>query len=311
MFETPILLIIFNRPETTRRVFEVIRQQKPMHFYVAADGPRHDRNDDIEKCKAAREVINVDWECEFQTLYRTENRGCGHGPAEAITWFFNNVEQGIILEDDIIPDTSFFNYCAELLIRFKDDERVAMISGINLLSPWKTVEASYFFSFMGGIPGWATWRRSWVNFDMELSEWKTKKSKQRIKDLLGHNEAFDHFGKYFDHFSNVKRDDMWDYQWLYSRWNARGCSIVPSINLLENIGFGPDATHTITPDHPQAKMRADRMTFPLRHRSFIIDREYDRIIFKTFIKDRNDGFLRRIIGAAKKLLRMFNWRKDK
>jgi len=131
MFETPILLIIFNRPGTTRLVFEVIRQQKPEYLYVAADGPRSGREDDIEKCKAAREIIKVDWECELHTLYREQNLGCGRGPADAITWFFNNVEQGIILEDDSVPHPDFFKYCSELLEVYKDNDKIKVIGSAN------------------------------------------------------------------------------------------------------------------------------------------------------------------------------------
>ena len=165
MFETPVLLLIFNRPALTREVFDTIRQQKPKFLFVAADGPRPDRKDDIEKCKATREIINPDWDCELYTLYRDENLGCGRGPAEVISWFFNHVEQGIILEDEVIPSMSFSRYCSELLEIYRDEQRVFMISGINLLSPWKAEESSYTFAYLGGIPAWAPWKRAWDKFD--------------------------------------------------------------------------------------------------------------------------------------------------
>lgn len=301
MYSTPILLIIFNRPETTRQVFEVIREQKPKYLFVAADGPRTDHKDDAEKCKAARDEIKVDWDCELKTLYRDKNFGCGRGPASAISWFFNEVEQGIILEDDIIPDLSFFLYCDELLDRYKYDSRIAMISGINLLSPWKTNEASYIFSYMGGIPGWATWRRAWLYFDYTMSEWKTDKTKRKIKNLLYDKAAFNHFSRFFDYFSSTRREDVWDYQWLFSRWNAQGCSIVPGVNLMKNIGFGIDATHTVTFDHPQAKIKQEKITLPLNHRDYIIDREYDRLIFNNFVKESKVGILKRVKRIVKSI----------
>ena len=302
MLETPILLIIFNRPETTKQVFEAIRKQQPKYLYVAADGPRPDRPDDVEKCEAVRNIIKVDWECELHTLFRTENRGCGFGPAEAITWFFENVEQGIILEDDVVPHSSFFDYCQQLLNLYKDDERVAMISGINLISPWKFDEASYIFSYMGGIPGWATWKRAWTKFDYFIKEWKTKDSKQRIKRLLSNNIAYKHFAKHFDYFSSINRNDVWDFQWAFTRWNIQGCAIVPGINLIENIGFGPDATHTSNNNHPQARLKADAMKFPLRHRSFHIDREYDSLIFDEFVREPEPCIINKLKKSLKRFL---------
>lgn len=302
MFETPVLLIIFNRPDTTRRVFEVIRQQKPKYLFVAADGPRLDHPEDEGKCSAARNEINVDWDCELKTLYRTENRGCGLGPSEAITWFFENVDQGIILEDDVIPHPSFFKYCSELLLRFNNDQRISMISGINLISPWKAENASYLFSYMGGIPGWATWKRAWSKFDYSLSEWETTDSKNRIKRLLGNNAIFNHFSRYFNHFASTKQIDVWDYQWLFSRWNILGCSIVPCVNLVNNIGFGPDATHTITFDHPQSKIQASEILFPLKHKSFQIDTEYDQLVFKTLFREKRAGIFKIFKRAIRRVL---------
>ena len=304
MFNTPILLLIFNRPETTRQVFEVIRQQRPKYLYVAADGPRPGRENDVLNCAAARAIIKTDWDCELHTHYRDQNLGCGRGPAKAITWFFQNVEQGIIIEDDVIPDNTFFSFCAELLEKYKNDQRIAMISGINLVSPWKEGEASYFFALMGGIPGWATWRRAWENFEYSLQEWKTEESKRIIKELLSNKPAFIHFERYFNDFSTTERVDVWDYQWLFARWNAGACSIVPAINLIENIGFGPDATHTVTPDHPQAGIKAGSIDFPLRHRSFKIDQNYDRIIFDTFIRETPSGIVKITKRLVKKILKI-------
>lgn len=302
MFDTPILLIIFNRPDTTRRVFETIKLQKPKYLFVAADGPRPDKPDDIAKCHAARNEIKVDWDCELKTLYRSKNRGCGNGPAEAITWFFEYVEMGIILEDDIIPHPSFFSFCNEILKKFEFNDHVAMVSGINLISPWNADKASYVFSYMGGIPGWATWRRAWCNFDYSLNGWKTEESKTRIKKLLNNNEAYKHYAKSFDYFSNNNQGDVWDYQWLFSRWNTQGCSIVPCVNLIENIGFGLDATHTKTTDHPQSRIKAEEISFPLKHHFFQIDKEYDQIVIKTYFRKRRMYIPKALINKIKSII---------
>jgi len=214
------------------------------------------------------------------------------------------VEQGIIIEDDVIPNYSFFSFCAELLEKYKNEYRVAMISGINLISPWKEEEASYFYALMGGIPGWATWRRAWEKFEYSLQEWKTEDSKKSIKKLLSNKRAFNHFEKYFNDFSETERADVWDYQWLFARWNPGACSIVPAVNLIENIGFGPDATHTVTPDHPQSSIKAGTINFPLRHRSYMIDKTYDRIIFNTFIRETSPGIINKSKQLVKKFLKM-------
>lgn len=144
MFETPVLLIIFNRPDATRQTLDAIRRVRPRQLFVAADGPRPDKPTDPERCQAARAVIHeVDWPCAVQTLFRAENRGCGHGPAEAITWFFGQVEAGIILEDDCVPEESFFPYCQSLLEHYQHDDKVYMISGTNALRKWPFSKSSY------------------------------------------------------------------------------------------------------------------------------------------------------------------------
>ena len=281
-FYTPVLLIIFNRPDTTRQVFEVIRQIKPKFLFVAADGPRPGREDDIEKCKAARKIINVDWECELITLYRNENLGCGKGPVDAISWFFKNIDQGIILEDDVLPHHSFFPFCQELLLRFKDDKRVAMIGGLNFLNRWKSKKASYFYSTTGATPGWACWRRVWENFDYDINNWNTVECKKKIKSLVKDKNVFKYYSGIFSELSITPKDDVWDYQWLFTRMNY-GSSIIPSVNLISNIGFGEDATHTIVPDHLHSKMILNEIKFPLVHKEVTIDRLFDWYVFERYL----------------------------
>jgi hypothetical protein len=173
MLLTPVLFIIFNRPGTTQQVFDAIKQQKPKYLFVAADGPRPDKPDDKEKCKATRAIIDqVDWDCNLKTLFRDENRGCGYGPAEAITWFFDHVEEGIILEDDCLPSPYFFKFCSVILERYKSDTRIGIISGTNPLIRWNINQKDYIFSRFGSTWGWATWRRAWMYFDHEMNNWE-------------------------------------------------------------------------------------------------------------------------------------------
>ena len=162
----PILFLIFNRPQLTARVFAAIREAQPSQLYVAADGPRSNRPGEADLCEQARRVINgVDWPCEVKTLYRQENLGCRQAVSSAITWFFDNVEAGVVLEDDCLPIESFFRFCSELLIRYRDDTRIGMISGNNHGFRIYDDSLSYSFSKHGAIWGWASWRRAWRLYD--------------------------------------------------------------------------------------------------------------------------------------------------
>ena len=169
-FITPVLFIIFNRVETTKRVFEAIRNVRPLKLYVAADGPRPGNDADKVNCDEVRKIIDdVDWPCEIKTLFQDQNLNCGRAPSTAITWFFEHEEEGIILEDDCLPSTSFFRFCHELLAYYRHDNRVMHIGGNNFLEGWqKDPDYSYYFSRSGHIWGWATWRRAWQTFDFDM-----------------------------------------------------------------------------------------------------------------------------------------------
>lgn len=245
-FETPILFIIFNRPEITQRVFEEIKKQKPKYLYIAADGPRLFIEEDVEKCKTTRDIVlkGIDWECELKILFRDENLGCGKAPSEAITWFFDNVEQGIILEDDCLPHASFFRYCETLLEKYKEDENVYLISGNNFQNGIKRGDASYFFSNYSHTWGWASWRRAWKHYDHNLLKLNSFK-KNKLINKIDNRIAFRNY--WLQKFEDViKRDSthIWDYQWQFDIWNNKGVTILPNVNLISNIGFGKEATHT-------------------------------------------------------------------
>jgi hypothetical protein len=237
MFETPILFLIFNRPDTTKVVFERIKEIKPKYLFVAADGPR-DISGEKEKCEQTRSIVldGIDWECEVKTLFRIENLGCGVAPAEAITWFFNEVEQGIILEDDCLPDLSFFNFCETLLDHYKKDASVMHISGNNFQLGSKIGDGSYYFSNIPHSWGWATWRRVWKHFDWEL---------EGLEEIIKSNKKLDPY--WIETFQMVKKNkqkDIWDFQYTYILFKYSGKAILPNINLVRNIGFNENATHT-------------------------------------------------------------------
>lgn len=245
-FETPILFLIFNRPEITQRVFEEIKKQKPKYLFVAADGARSNVAEDQEKCKATQQLVmdGIDWDCEVKTLFREENLGCGIAVSEAITWFFENVEQGIILEDDCLPHPSFFCYCETLLEKYKEDEQVYVISGNNFQNGIKRGDASYFFSNYSHTWGWASWRRAWKHYDHNLFQLDSFK-KNKLINKIDNRIAFRNY--WLQKFEDIiKRDSnhIWDYQWQLAIWNNKGVTILPNVNLISNIGFGKEATHT-------------------------------------------------------------------
>lgn len=286
--ETAVLLVIFNRPETTQHVFEAIRTAKPPRLYIAADGPRANKMGEAEKCAEARKIVDkVDWECEVKTLFREDNLNCGIGPSSAFTWFFEHEEEGIILEDDCLPSQSFFWYCQNLLQRYRDDNRVMHIGGNNFLQGWQNdPDYSYYFSRSGHIWGWATWRRAWKMFDYDMN----------LYDKIKANNYFTHYFlnplekiyrlRKFDQTITSTRVDWWDYQWDFARYANSGLAIVPKNNLVKNLGFGQDATHTQNGKSKSAKLEAEHIEFPMKHPPFMIrDFASDKQYFKNFIKD--------------------------
>ena len=241
MFNTPILYIIFNRLDTVQQTFPVIKKQKPKYLYIAADGARKDKEGELEKCQQVRDWVlaQIDWDCDVKTLFRNENLGCGKGPAEAITWFFNNVEQGIILEDDCLPSDSFFKYCEELLEYYKDDERIWHIAGYNCKGIHKNKLFSYSYTAIQPVWGWATWKNRWKKNYYQIK-------KNEINDLDSHIYfRFNYRKKYWYKIFSEDLDKIcaWDYQWTFCILKNNGFCCVPMLNQIKNIGWGIDSTH--------------------------------------------------------------------
>jgi len=286
---TPVLLVIFNRPETTALVFDAIRKAKPQRLYIAADGPRPGVKSDVERCAEARKVVsNVDWDCEVNTLFRDENLNCGVGPSSAISWFFRQEEEGIILEDDCLPSLSFFWYCEELLQRYRKDTRIMHIGGNNFLDGWhKDNDYSYYFSRSGHIWGWATWRRAWEKFDYNLELFpKLKKEKYFNSFFLNWLEKFYRMRKFEKTVTKKGKVNWWDYQWDFARYVNSGLSIVPEVNMVKNIGFDERGTHTRNENHKDAALEANEIDFPLRHPPFMIrDVESEKKYFNVLMEN--------------------------
>ncbi len=244
-FNTPILFLVFNRPSTTRKVFSAIKKIRPKYLYIGADGPREHRAGEREKCEDVRSIVNeIDWDCEVKTLFRDKNLGCKMAISGAIDWFFENVSEGVILEDDCVPSLSFFPYCAELLAKYRDDNRVMTISGDA--SPFKhkfdKSKYSYFFSHYPLIWGWATWRRAWKSYDVNLTNWSEVKTDKKSFPILKNQIQRDYWFKMFNRMFQ-KKVDTWDYQWSYNLLIHSGLAIIPKSNLISNIGFGEDSTN--------------------------------------------------------------------
>ena len=263
----PVLFIVFNRPDLTALTFEAIRQAQPRMLYVAADGPRVGR-DEQSRCEETRRIATqVDWDCEVRTLFAETNLGCRRGVQAALDWFFSHEEEGIVLEDDCLPDPTFYPFVTELLDRYRDDDRVMMISGDYFAGDTFPRETDYYFSRNSHIWGWATWRRAWQRFDAELEAWPAHRDTGWLVDLFDGEEASAaHWSEIFDavHRGDV---DTWDYSWTFSMWNAGGISIQPTVNLVTNLGFGPEATHTGDVNAWQSNLATVPMSFPLRHPS--------------------------------------------
>ena len=269
MFNTPVLFLIFNRPDTTQQVFDEIRKAQPAQLFVAADGPRKDRPTDYEQCKKTREIIHqVDWDCKVFTRFQDENLGCKIGVSSAIDWFFSNVEEGIILEDDCVPDQSFFPFCQELLEKYRDDERIMMISGDNFQFGKRRTNCSYYFSKYFHIWGWATWRRAWKHYDIDMKSWPEIKDGGWLKDILRDKNAEKFWEKIFENMYRGKIN-TWDYQWVFSCWIQNGLAILPNDNLVTNIGFDGDATHT-KGKNMQADIPVHSLEFPIKNPEFVI-----------------------------------------
>jgi len=280
--KTAVLFLVFNRLDTTRQVFQSIREARPPRLYIASDGARVDHEGDAQNVSAVRDYIikNIDWECEIRILFRDENLGCKYAVSGAISWFFDNEEEGIILEDDCLPAQSFFWFCEELLERYRHNFGVGIVSGDNFQNGINRGDADYYFSVYPHIWGWASWASRWKNYDVTLVDF----SDTKFIDNNFSKRSDVNFWK--DRFKEVKNNqiDTWDYQLVFALWKHQQLTIIPRLNLVSNIGFGEGATHTVSeselseikvhdfillkhPEKIQRNMHADEFTAKLQFRS--------------------------------------------
>jgi len=273
----PVLFLVFNRPETTLRVFQKIRNARPSRLYVAADGPRLGVTDEAKRCKKVRDIsTEIDWDCDVQTRFLTENHGCKVAVSSAIDWFFEQEEMGIILEDDCLPDLSFFRFCEEMLFQYCEDDRVMMISGDNF-DRNAAVGGGYGFTSYPQIWGWATWRRAWKNYDLTMSSWPQFRESKSFREMFNTRE-FRCWRNVFDR-TYESRINSWDYAWVLCCFVNNGLSIFPSLNLVSNIGCLSDGTHTNKFLDPCMGLPFSSIEFPLEHPvEVIINEKYDALV---------------------------------
>ncbi|MEG4483655.1 putative capsular polysaccharide synthesis family protein [Microcoleus sp. D2_18a_B4] len=262
-FTTPIVLIIFKRPHTTKQVFEVIQTLQPSQLFVIADGPNPDHPGELEKCAATRAIIDrVDWKCEVYKTYSDINLGCKQRVSTGLDWLFSQVEEAIILEDDCIPEIGFFEFCQELLERYRHNERVFQITGENTHG-YRCSDSSYYFSAYSFYWGWATWKRAWKYFDGSLKQWLPVRESQWLQDYLGDYPSAQYWAEIFDLTYNGF--NSWGWAWTFTCFVNQGLCAVPNQNLISNVGFGEDAAHTTWEVDEIANLPTQSIDFPLHH----------------------------------------------
>jgi hypothetical protein len=295
---TPIVFLVFNRPDTTKKVFEVIRQVKPPILLVSADGARKDKPEEVEKCAAVRQIIDtVDWECKVLTNYSDINLGCKKRISSSLDWAFSLVDKAIILEDDCLPNISFFRFCEELLEKYQDDTRIMTISGNNFQFGKNRTDDSYYFSIYNHCWGWATWKRAWQHYDVEMKLWSKVKKEGWLKDILINPCAVRYWQNKFQK-AYENKVDTWAFRWTFACWVQSGLTILPNVNLVSNIGFNSDGTHHKNSKNKLANIPIHNLNFPLNHPSFVIrNQEADNFTYKNMLsfsaraKNKLESFL--------------------
>jgi hypothetical protein len=267
--KSPILFLIFNRPKETQILFNAIRDVEPKKLYVSADGPRNNGKDEII-CEETKKIINeIDWDCELITLFREENLGCGKAVSGAITWFFENEEEGIILEDDCLPNVDFFRFCDEMLEKYRLDKRIGHICGTNFQDGIKRGYGDYYFSKTSPIWGWASWRRVWDKYDFKMSNLEKIHKSDALRSFTENKTYRKHI---YQSFLDTKNGliNTWDYQFFYTNLLNDHLCVICNYNLISNIGFTEDATHTMNLNDPAANMEYGNLPNPIVHPDIVV-----------------------------------------
>lgn len=294
-FQTPILFLIFNRPNTTERVFQQIRAVRPCRLFVSADGPRTQNSGEDQRCAETRRIVgNIDWPCEITTNFSDVNLGCRKAVSSGIDWFFGQVEEGIILEDDCLPDLSFFSFCEALLAQYRDDSRVMHIGGVNFQNGNMRGEGSYYFSQLCHVWGWATWKRAWNKYDVDLSSYALALEQGKLAHAYALPAMERYWKKNLDLVYN-KIKDTWDIQWQYGVSMEHGLAVIPNTNLISNIGFSAEATHTKNVINGLSNRPTSSLA-QIQHPAFMLpDDEADIFTFKKYLNPSKPVKLYRLL----------------
>jgi hypothetical protein len=271
MQKTAVLFLVFNRPDVTAKCFEAIRAAGPPRLYVAADGPRAGRLGEAERCEQVRLIATaVDWPCEVKTLFRAENLGCRQAVSGALDWFFESEPEGIVLEDDCLASADWFRFAEEMLDRYRDDHRIMCVSASHFHGAAHVPEHSYFFSRYSHCWGWASWRRAWIMYDADMAAWPSLRTRGWLRGIGHGSRAFEaYWHNVFDRV-HAQHVNSWAYRWMFSCWTQSGLTILPERNLVSNIGFGDNATHTDADNPLKDATPLESINFPLRHPSHVI-----------------------------------------
>ena len=273
----PIVLFVFDRPESTASVFEAVARQRPEKLYVFADAPRLGAEGEAERCALVREIVSdVTWDCDAHIDFADQNMGCRQRVRSGIDLVFEESEEAIFLEDDCIPDPSFFRFCDEMLQHHRHDPSVMMICGTNYTQQWKAATQSYLYSAFGTVWGWASWRRAWDVYDPDMDAWHDDAVREAIRETIGADDLYDLQAQRFDRLASEPGDrHSWDLPWLFTRLAHAGKTVVPAVNLIDNVGNEPG--RGLPDDHPLALLTAESLAFPLRPPpSEDVDRDHDR-----------------------------------
>jgi hypothetical protein len=276
---TPVVFIVFNRPGTTRRVFEEIKKAGPKKLFIIADAPRENVPGEKEKCSQVKEIVEkIEWDCEVFRNYSDSNMGCGKRISSGLDWVFSQIEEAIILEDDCLPHPSFFRFCQELLEYYRNDDRIMFISGDNFQNIRRNSDTSYYFSIYNHVWGWASWKRTWDRYDYNMKFWPSFRDKKLLDSWLSSPRAVKFWTRFFQRVYN-KEINTWDIQLTFACFANRGLSIVPEVNLVSNIGFGQDSTHTHDSKNSSAFIPVKEMIFPLKHPCSVV-RDIDADVYE-------------------------------
>lgn len=312
---TPVALIFFTRYDTFEKVFAEVRKAKPKELFLIQDGPRENHSNDLENIEKCRKIAeNIDWDCKVYKNYSETNLGCGRRPASGISWVFEHTDRVIILEDDCIPCETFFPYCEEMLERYKDDERISYISGLNHFEEWDCDKFSYFFTKTGAIWGWATWKRAWARYDYYVNAINNTYTKKMLLyqfcDKYAGERRIKTWEETYIDLKNNKKLSFWDAQWGIVKFSQSQFVIVPKYNQIHNIGVGASSSHAQNVNYTKYKKYKNfvfipmkKLEFPLVHQDYCMcDNEYDRLVYKCISGNKFINTIKRIV---KKILKKY------